>query len=46
MGHLRESIHNFVEKHIIADDPSPEPSWLDNQSGVLEPPTQELSDTV
>ncbi|WP_299169911.1 hypothetical protein [uncultured Arthrobacter sp.] len=46
MGHLKESIRNFVEKHIIADDPSPERSWLDNLSGELEPPVEELPETA
>ena len=46
MGHLKESIHKFVEKHIVADDPSPERSWLDEQSGILEPPAEELPETA
>lgn len=46
MGHLQERIHNFVEKHIIADDPCPEYSWLDKQDGDLEQPPEELPVTV
>lgn len=46
MGHLKESIHHFVEQHIIADDPSPEPSWLDRQSGILEPAAEDVPETA
>ncbi|WP_458116729.1 hypothetical protein [Arthrobacter sp. D2-10] len=46
MGHLQERIHNFVEKHIIADDPCPERSWLDNLAGELEPPAEDHRRTV
>ncbi len=46
MGHIHDLIHNFVEKHIIADDPHPEHSWLDTLSGELEPPAEEIPETV
>lgn len=36
VGHLKEILHQFVAKHIITDDPCPEYSWLDRQSGNLE----------
>lgn len=40
MGHLKERIRHFVEKHIIADDPCPGYSWLDKQEPDLEPPVE------
>lgn len=42
MGHLREALHDFVEKNIVATDPHPEYSWLDRQSLELNPPEEEL----
>lgn len=36
MSHLSERIHAFVEKNIVANDPHPEYSWLDKQSGIAD----------
>lgn len=39
---MSAAIRRFIEQHIVADDPYPEPSWLDRQ----DKPRQQLPSPV